>query len=197
MMRVHLLLRRVHAYLGMFLLPWVVVYALSAFVLNHPDPGAESDGWTLLWERAAGPGLALGDGGSDLRRHGARLLRDAGLAPDAYGVFRRGDVVQVTLHDFRRPVRVTHHLGEERLVAEVRENGPAQTLVAMHLTAGYEQSSVASRLWAAGVDLVAVAIQVWIATGLVLWWRTRSARRWGGVMLAVGFATFGVVVWRL
>ena len=33
----NLIFRRVHLYLGMLLIPWVLIYALSTFTFNHRD----------------------------------------------------------------------------------------------------------------------------------------------------------------
>lgn len=33
---IHLIIRRIHLYSGLFLLPWVLIYGVSAFLFNHP-----------------------------------------------------------------------------------------------------------------------------------------------------------------
>ena len=48
-------IRRTHMYLPLFLTPWMFVYALSTWMLNHGPyfrqfrPGP--NGWTKLWEK--------------------------------------------------------------------------------------------------------------------------------------------------
>lgn len=51
------LLRRAHLYLGLFLLPWAVLYGVTAFLFNHPD--AFSDQPTVRFGRSAVAGTPL------------------------------------------------------------------------------------------------------------------------------------------
>jgi hypothetical protein len=51
----NLLFRRTHLYLGLLLIPWMLIYALSTFVFNHgehfrPSPAAKPL-WLPLWEK--------------------------------------------------------------------------------------------------------------------------------------------------
>jgi len=51
----NLLFRRTHLYLGLLLIPWMLIYALSTFVFNHgehfrPSRAAEPL-WLPLWEK--------------------------------------------------------------------------------------------------------------------------------------------------
>jgi len=42
-----LLIRRVHLYFGLFLVPWVLLYGVSAFLFNHPNAFSRSHASTL------------------------------------------------------------------------------------------------------------------------------------------------------
>lgn len=46
--------RRVHMYLGLFLLPWVLLYGVTAFLFNHPDVMNSHESWNLSGEDFAG-----------------------------------------------------------------------------------------------------------------------------------------------
>ena len=51
--RVAHLLRRVHLFLGLFLLPWAVLYGVTAFLFNHP--AAFSDNPTVQFAKEPPP----------------------------------------------------------------------------------------------------------------------------------------------
>ncbi len=55
--RVMLVVRRAHLYLGLFLLPWAILYAVTAFLFNHP--AAFADAPTVHFGPAATAGTPL------------------------------------------------------------------------------------------------------------------------------------------
>ena len=55
--RAMLAVRRVHLYLGLFLLPWAILYGVTAFLFNHP--AAFADAPTVNFGPAATAGTAL------------------------------------------------------------------------------------------------------------------------------------------
>ncbi len=57
LMRCLLLLRRAHLYLGLFLLPWAILYGVTAFLFNHPT--AFSDNPTVNFGKEATTGTPL------------------------------------------------------------------------------------------------------------------------------------------
>lgn len=59
----------------------------------------------------------------------------------------------------------------------------------MHARGGFEQQ-VPATSWSVVVDLVCLAIIVWIASGLYMWWHAPGQRRWGWIAIAAGSATF-------
>lgn len=57
-------------------------------------------------------------------------------------------------------------------------------LTRLHTASGYPYQGGPRRGWALVVDATAVVMLFWAASGLVMWWQVRSARRWGaGVLL--------------
>ncbi len=42
-LKLSLLIRRIHLYSGLFLVPWVLLYGVTAFLFNHPDALSPSD----------------------------------------------------------------------------------------------------------------------------------------------------------
>jgi hypothetical protein len=51
------MIRRVHMYVGLFLVPWVFLYGVSAFMFNHPDAFPDREVRTLDRSETADPSL--------------------------------------------------------------------------------------------------------------------------------------------
>ncbi len=73
-------IRRLHLYLGMFLVPWMLAFGVSSLPLNHTTWNRPVT-WTVIEERAYQLDMPQEAG---LRALGARLLNDAGLAGGFY-----------------------------------------------------------------------------------------------------------------
>ena len=80
----NLLFRRTHLYLGMMMLPWMAMYALSTGVFNHGEAfgvrRASTAPWLLLWEKDYAIEIPAGTDG--LRDTVRRLLTDNSLSGD-------------------------------------------------------------------------------------------------------------------
>lgn len=189
---VNLLFRRTHLYLGMFLLPWVFIYAFSTLLLNHGPafrqmrPGPEA--WSPLWQKAFS--RELPESQQQLRGWAGDLLEQEGISRAAYGVQRQADQVVINVPRFLRPVRVTYHLADQTLTAEKRQGSWIEALLRLHFRHGYGQGDVKQWIWGFVVDLVCVSFLVWIFTGLYLWWKIPHTRTWGWVAIAGGLVYF-------
>ena len=63
-------------------------------------------------------------------------------------------------------------------------------LTRIHARSGYPQGDVLNYVWAVIVDLVCLALMLWVATGVYMWWKQPRLRRWGVVSLVAGLTTF-------
>ena len=75
---------------------------------------------------------------------------------------------------------------ENRLVARDKGFRADQFISGMHATGGYGQERSINDAWAFVVDVVMVAVLLWAATGLYMWWKLGHARLWGAVALGSG-----------
>ncbi len=189
-MRFSSFVRRLHLYLGMSLLPWFLMYGLSSLVFNHPRPFNYLFGpteWTPRLERSYNlPVTPDGDG----RAFGAKILKDLGLE-GAFGVYWPGPrEFHVYRFDFWNATQVRYLLDERRLVVLDKKFRWDHFLTGMHARGGFEQATLGDDAWAVIVDVVGVAMVLWVATGVYMWWQVRQTRRWGALALAAGFASF-------
>ena len=193
-MSFQLLVRRIHLYVAMFLMPWFLVYGLSSVPFSHSDWFRESPQWTVRFDRPYD--LPVADG-ANLREVGARILRDMDLK-GGFGASRpRAREISVYRFDFWSATRITYFLDQKRLVAEDRGFRWASFLTGMHARGGFEQHSFLDDAWAVTVDVVCVGFLVWIASGLYMWWQLRQTRSWGFLALGGGIASFVVFLFRL
>jgi len=199
--------RRTHLYAALIITPWFFMYAASSAILNHPDRfGQPAPRFEVLLDRSydAGPLPAAASGpdsaaleNAALDLLGARIQREAGV-PGSYATQRDADgKLRLRNARFWTRTQITYDPGARRLVVQRARVPWATVLTAMHTRGGFERPGWASLLWSILVDVVQVAILVWIASGLYMWWRLRRRRLWGWLALAAGGATFAVFLLRL
>jgi hypothetical protein len=182
--------RRTHLYAGLFFIPWFLSYALSSAVFNHPSWfGSGPVKMTPMFDRAytAEPAITQGDA----RPFARRLLQANGL--DGQFVVRWED------HDRRLVInqvrflyntRVTFDPVTRRVSAERGWSNLRILLGKVHTRGGYDTTGSLQIFWAVIVDIIQVAMMIWIASGLYMWWNLKRFRGWGMLALASGFALF-------
>lgn len=186
----NLLFRRAHLYLGMLLMPWVMVYAVSTVLFNHhgwfEKHRATEPQWLPLWEKDYT--FDVPSGGDGLREAAGRIMEENGLK-GAFGAQRQGQRLNIQVMNFWEPKRLIFDLEKKQLRAEKKKFAWPEVLVRLHFRVGYGQPGFLNKLWAFFVDLFCVTMLVWIATGLYLWWKLPVTRRWGFITIGAGAAS--------
>lgn len=190
-----LILRRVHLFLGLFLAPWFLMYAISSVPFNHNAYFEELDkakglpASTTAWERDYDVHVPANDAG--LKLLGDQIMADAGLE-GTHGTYRVGSTrIEVYVYSFWRSTTLRYNFKEKKLSAHPRRFRWDHFFTGMHAKGGYEQDRFVDDAWAVIVDLVCVGMFGWILTGLYLWWGIGSAvRRWGAIALGAGVVLY-------
>ncbi len=186
------LIRRTHMYLALFLGPWVLMYALSTFVMNHrilfrgeaPQPPK----WEVISD---GPYRGEFPAGADREQMAAQIL--AGLDMDgAHQANLREGTLTILRNEAIRPVRLTYTVSANRLLVERQTWENTAFLERMHRRRGYQHPYALDDTWAFSVDLFIAAMLFWLLSGLWMWWEMKATHKWGGVSLAAGAALFGL-----
>ena len=191
-MTFNLVNRRTHLYLAMFLLPWFIMYGISAvpFTRNTYFNRLYKDGtpqWTVRFERECH--IAVPDG-ADLREVGAQILRDVDMV-GPFGAYQPNKArLNIHIVDFWEGVRLTYHIKENRLKVEDKRFRWDQFFTGLHGRGGYQHDEFLNDSWAFIVDLVCLAILFWIASGLYMWWKLPSTCLWGALALGSGVLAF-------
>lgn len=193
--------RRTHLYLGLFLMPWVLLYGISSIPFSHTawfdaqDKAKGLPNWTPLFERTYEKPAPEGDG---IRDWGRQVLADTGLlqrfgAAVNFGVYRQGpEQVNIYVYSFWQSAQVKYFPATGRLIAEEKRFRWDHFLTGMHAKGGFDQEGWISDSWAVVVDLVCLSFLAWIASGLYMWWGLPSLRRWGWIALLSGCASFAL-----
>jgi hypothetical protein len=134
----------------------------------------------------------------DLRAFGAALLKEAGIHDMAFGAYRQSpSQVNVYAHTFLKSTQLRYLTDRKKLVVEDRRFRWDQFLTGLHARGGFDQESFLEDSWGIVVDFVCIAMLVWIASGLYMWWGLRGHRGWGWLALLSGALSFAWFVWRL
>jgi len=186
--------RRLHLYLGLVLVPWFAMYALSALAMSHRGLVARLGGgegeWTHRFTRAYDADLTP-DADASARRAFARRVVDEHRLECAFHAGRiRDGQIDVMCFTVFAATRFRYDLHERLLTAEDTRFGPVLVLTRMHGRGGFHHDRVGDDLWAMMVDLVCLGLLIWVVTGLYMWWKTPGQRRWGTITLLAGFSCF-------
>lgn len=194
--------RRLHLYSGLALLPWFFVYGISSLPFAHTafferrDAAKNLPLWTLRSERSLD--VPIPEDPQQLRALGARLLAESGVAATSLGAYRQTPTqVNVYAYSFWHSTQLKYFADQKRLTVEDRRFRWDQFLTGMHARGGFEQEGLLQHSWSIIIDLVCLAIVVWIASGLYMWWGLPGSRTWGWVAIVSGAAAFLVFTMRL
>lgn len=187
------LVRRVHMYLGLFLAPWMFMYAASTAVMNHREfvqsfYTTKTPARTL--ERELNYSRAF-PSETTPEMMGEAVLRDLGLeGTHRVSGGREGKPLVIDRQHVFAPRRITWDAGNGQLTIEREQFRGPVFLERMHRRRGYQQPYALEDTWAFSVDLAVTAMVFWALSGLWLWWELRPTRIWGTASALCGLALF-------
>jgi hypothetical protein len=205
MRRVYLVTRDLHLYFGLFVSPFVLVFAASVFYLVHdlstrPAPGPTDPSRTVA-NVNVNPGIASLQG---------RARIDA-LRPviDQLGVSGEVDFVRHVATERRLivPVRlpdrdtiVTIDYEQRTATVTSRRHGIADAVVYLHKMPGPHNADVRGnsrlmRIWHFGADATVFLLLFITMSGIYLWAVLRAERRVGLLLIVAGGITFWGLVY--
>jgi hypothetical protein len=193
------LFRQSHRYAGLFLAPWLLMYALSTLVMNHdvffitrhgrgPPPFEKER--ELIYAGTFAGGAAPRD-----------MARQILLALDldgSHNVTRRPDgALVINRQDLLSPRRLTYTPADHKLLIERQTPRTNVMLERFHRRRGYATGYALDTAWAVTVDLTIAGIIVWVVSGVWLWWGMKETRLPGALAAATGAAFFIVCIFTI
>jgi Uncharacterized protein conserved in bacteria len=195
------LTRDVHLYAGLFVSPFVLVYAVSAMFLNHAF---------LPWGGRLQPAA--------LTRTIAVVVHDSGNSLDVAREVRRqigvsGEIGYVNLQPPRHrltfpiesPGRITNvrvDLASGMATIEQRESGVWDGMIQLHKMPGPHNANIRgnwvfTRLWGWLADATVYLLMFLSVSGVYLWAVLKADRRTGLLFLGGGVLSFAAIVFAI
>ena len=192
-MKFNIINRRTHLYLGLALIPWVLMYGLSSLIINHGPFfnklfANETPLWSVKLEQEYHRPVPEN---ADLRKLATEILNEFELGNSFFVSRPVPERININALDFTSPTRLSYFVEEGRLVVEEQNFRFKTLMIMMHLRGGYGQDNFLDDLWAVILDLVCIAFLVWVISGIYIWWKLRDLRIWGLVSIIGGLVTFG------
>jgi hypothetical protein len=184
------ILRRTHLYLALFLTPWVLMYTLSTFVMNHRDWFRGRPPAPPKWERVS---EQVYDGqfpsGASTSIQAAQILMSLGIDGAHQASMRDGKLV-IQRNTATQPLRLTFTPESKQLLLERQAPNASAFLERMHRRRGFETGYALDNVWAFTVDLFIAGVIFWALSGLWMWWELKVTRTLGALALVGGVALF-------
>jgi hypothetical protein len=191
--------RRAHLYLGLFLMPWLLMYGASSFIVIHRSWFSSDKPREVLWEKTYSRALNTqgANNSPELRVAALEILKDCDLE-GAFWVHKpNNETLHIDRFSFRDTIRLTWSIKEQKLEAERQPAGWSEVPVRMHFRGGYLQPGFWNKFWGVLVDVACAGIVIWVVSGLIMWWRLPRLRAWGAVAAGGGIVSFILLVWKL
>jgi len=188
--------RRTHLYLGLFLMPWLLMYGVSSFIIIHQSwfGGEKQAAWEPVFEKEYRHPIPEQ---GELRTVAQEILKDCNLEGAFWANKPNPDILQINRFTFWDSTRLTYSVKEQKLKAERQRMRLSQAIVRMHFRGGFGQPRFWDKFWGLLVDLACLGILIWVASGLIMWWRLPRLRTWGAIAVGGGLLSFLLLIWSL
>ena len=189
------LVRRIHMFTGLFLAPWMLMYALSTLVMTHHqyvNSFYSSKNPALVTERELAYTRSFP---TNLTREqiAPQILQDLGLdGTHSVSGGRNGRPLVINRQNALSTRRVTFDAANQKVSIQREEFRAATFLDRMHRRRGYNQPYALEDTWGFTVDVAVVTMIFWSLSGLWLWWEIKAVRLWGALAGVAGFGLFTV-----
>lgn len=184
------ILRRTHLYLALFLTPWVLMYTLSTFVMNHRDRFRGRPPAPARWERVS---EQVYDGqfpsGASTSIQAQQILMSLDLDGAHQASMRDGKLV-IQRNTATQPLRLSFTPESKQLLVERQALDASAFLERMHRRRGFQTGYALDNVWAFSVDLFIAGVIFWALSGLWMWWELKVTRTLGALALLGGVALF-------
>jgi len=189
------LVRRIHMFTGLFLAPWMVMYALSTLVMAHQE-------YVNSFYVSKSPVMVKERELDYSRSFSTNLTRDA-IAQQILNDLSMDGAHSVSGGSDGRPLviqrqhampqrRLTLDASKSKITIEREEFRTPTVLERLHRRRGYKQPYALEDTWGFTVDVAVVTMVFWSLSGIWLAWELKTTRAWGALSFVVGLGLFVV-----
>ncbi len=204
--RLYRLLRDLHLYFGLFISPFVLLFAISVFFLVHawlPKPDLHSVRTWVAKDLSLPAGVEALSGRARIEALKPALAQ-AGVRGEVGWIqhFPKQQRLIVPVTVPGRLTTVTFDLATRQAAIEERRTGLADALVALHKSPGPHLADIRMnwfylRVWYWFADATVYLVLFITVSGLYLWYALRAERRTGLALLAAGALSFAGLLYAL
>ncbi len=194
------LLRAVHLYLGLFISPFVLVFAVSAILLNHTyKPGGESSKATIGHQ--AGIEIPEDLEGLPLAKH---IMHQVDVSGEIEFLRHQPQQKRLVIPVMRPGQRITITVELERKTAEIeqRRAGFWDAMLYLHKSpgphlAGFRGNWLFTQIWTWLADATACLLLFLSASGIYLWAVLKAQHKAGLILIGAGGLSFFALLFAL
>ncbi|MBI3465018.1 MAG: PepSY-associated TM helix domain-containing protein [Planctomycetes bacterium] len=200
--RIYLWTRDLHLYIGLFLSPFVVVFALSVFFVNHPRRSSQEPtvASATIRDVQIPAGIEEAQGRERVER-AAQILAQVGVAGEINFIRYMPTEHRLVIPVLKPGVETTIDLNVETRTAKVsqRRTTISETMAYLHKSPGPHNVAIRgnwfwTRAWRWLADLTVYSTLFLSTSGIYLWAVLKSERKVGLMLLVAGaLSFFGVV----
>ena len=196
--------RKLHYYIGLYLLLFLWLFSFTGLVLNHPQ-WSFAEFWPNRTQSTSGQQIQRPPQGGDLIQ--ARdIMRQLGIHGEIEWTKTRSDLSRL---DFRvsRPghiFEVNTDLEQNRATVQRIDLNAWGVARLLHSFTGVRMADAANQrdwsmttIWALCMDALAVGSILMVFSSLYMWWSQAQKRRWGLAAVGLGVVTCGFFVFGL
>ena len=183
--------RELHLYFGLFVCPYVLIFAVTTVLLNH--------GWRAADVADEPTSVRVDLGGIDESEQAARILSQLDLSGEVHlRRFAKENRLQVRVE---RPAERTIVVVDlDTQIAEVQHQSRSflGTITYLHFNPGPHKvrglNWFFSKLWGWSVDAAVCLLLFITISGVYMWTVIKAERKTGWIMLGAGSLSFVVIV---
>jgi len=193
--------RRVHYYLGLYLLLFVWLFSFTGLLLNHPK-WRFADFWPTRKQSTADRQIRRPPAGTDLDQ-ARNILDQLGLPGEIEWTVDRGDPNRFAFRASRpgQIFEIKTDLARGQATVQRIDVNAWGVMHILHTFSGVrvgdtrnERDWILTSIWAFAMDAVAAGLAVIVLGSYYMWWRLPQRRWWGLVALLSGWVTCGFFV---
>jgi len=198
--------RDLHLYLGLFLSPFVLLFAISTLFLNHSWNPQDGDLKTVLTTSShiAIPDGLAGAQGMEQANPARQILNQLGFSGEIDRIVQSPGKNDLTIAVVKPGQRLAVNVNSEnqQVAVEQKNTGIWDSLIYLHRSPGPHAPGVRgnwfdTRLWRSMADTVVCLLLFLSVRGIYLWAVIKAERRIGLVLLGAGAVSFFAIVWAI
>jgi len=203
MKKFYQIIKGLHYYIGLFISPFIVIFALSALVMNHHFSDWQDDWqiWYFSVNEKVDKNVAFNIPSSDKTEidFAKAILKQIDISGEIAGVF--GDSIQMYIPVTKLGHRISISADLITGIASIHKEKTNfwKKLIWLHKMPGPHNANIRgnwmfTKIWASSVDFFVILLFFSSITGITLWYYFKNERAIGLIALLIGFLSIASLV---